>query len=130
METAHVADVQSEKHGRGPRLIRKIAALATCFNRRELTLKSLEALYAQRGICRVDLTVFLVDDASRDGTAEGVKSAFPQVRLLRGDGSLFWNGGMRMAFDAAMRGDFDAYIWFNDDSHLDPDALSRLIATA
>ena len=108
-------------------MIRRIAALATSFNRRELTLLSLASLFAQEGLDEHPLTVFLVDDGSTDGTAETVATHFPQVRLLRGSGSLFWNGGMRKAFETAMREDFDAYLWFNDDSQLFPDALHRVV---
>lgn len=111
-------------------VFRKIAALAASYNRKELTLASLQSLFAQRGVTSFDLTVFLVDDASPDGTAEAVASQFPQVRLLHGDGNLFWNGAMRVAFDAAMREGFDAYLWFNDDSRFYADALSTLLACA
>jgi hypothetical protein len=42
---------------------------------------------------------------SSDGTSEAVCEAFPQASILRGQGSLFWNGGMRVAFEAAMQRD-------------------------
>ncbi len=108
-------------------VFRRIAALAASYNRKELTLASLQSLFGQRGVAHIELTVFLVDDASRDGTAEAVAARFPQVRVLRGDGNLFWNGAMRVAFDGAMREGFDAYLWFNDDSRFYEDALSRLL---
>lgn len=109
-------------------MTQRIAALATSFNRRELTLSSLRSLFAQCGIDHLNLTVFLLDDCSSDGTADAVAAQFPMVRLLRGDGKLFWNGAMRVAFQAAMREDFDAFLWFNDDSIFCPDALARLVA--
>jgi GT2 family glycosyltransferase len=111
-------------------LIRRLAAIATAFNRRETTLLSLAHLLSQEGNSNLSLTVFLVDDGSTDGTADAVKRQFPHVRLLLGSGSLYWNGGMRFAFASAMQEDFDAYIWFNDDSNLYPDALTRLVACA
>jgi hypothetical protein len=36
--------------------------------------------------------------------------------VLGGDGSLFWNGGMRLAYADAMRSDFDYYLWLNGDT--------------
>jgi GT2 family glycosyltransferase len=73
------------------------------------------------------LTVFLVDDNSPDGTAAAVHARFPQVRVLQGNGNLFWCGGMRLAFDAALKDDFDFYIWLNDDTFLEHDAIERLL---
>jgi GT2 family glycosyltransferase len=110
-----------------PSTLRRIAALATCFNRKELTLATLHSLFCQRGLDSIDLLVYLLDDSSSDGTTEAVAAAFPRVRLLRGDGNLYWNGGMRVSFAAAMRDKFDAYLWVNDDCIFFPDALSRLI---
>jgi len=107
-----------------------VAVLVTCFNRREKTLSALESVFGQREVVPRRLTVILVDDASTDGTPEAVASRFPQVRVLTGSGSLFWNGGMRVAFAEAMRSDFDYYLWLNDDTHLFPEALDVLLASA
>jgi len=108
----------------------RIAVLISCFNRREQTLAALHQLFAQTRISLELLTVFLVDDGSTDGTSEAVAAEFPKVHILKGDGSLFWNGGMRKAFDAALREDFDYFLWLNDDSNLYPDAIERLLACA
>jgi GT2 family glycosyltransferase len=105
----------------------RIAVALTCFNRREVTLRALRLLFAQRLPERVELTAFLLDAGSSDGTASAVRSEFPKVRLLHGDPSLFWNAGMRVAFGEALQEDFDHYIWLNDDTHLYPDAVSRLL---
>ena len=105
----------------------RIAILMTCFNRRTLTIQSLERLFAQENLQGSELTVFLVDDGSSDGTAAVVQEQFPAVHLMHGDGSLYWNGGMRKAFEKAMQCGFDFYIWFNDDSMLYPNAFSRLL---
>lgn len=110
--------------------IHRVAVLMTSFNRRELTLASLASLFQQRGAEDIQLSVFLVDDGCTDGTADAVRSSFPQVHVLHGDGTLFWNGGMRVAFDAAMKTAFDAYIWFNDDTILYDDAVERVVACA
>lgn len=107
-----------------------IAALLTCHNRRQKTLDSLAALFEQVLPAEFELRVYLVDDGSTDGTAEAVRQAYPQVKVLHGDGNLFWNGGMRLAFDAALKDDCDYYLWLNDDTVLDADALSKVIATS
>jgi GT2 family glycosyltransferase len=106
-----------------------VAALLTCFNRRETTLAALRRLFQQRLPEQVELAVLLVDDGSTDGTGAAVRSEFPQVRLIEGNGSLYWNGGMRVAFGEALKEGFDYYFWLNDDALLEPDAIAQLIGT-
>ena len=108
----------------------KIAALLTCFNRQEKTLACLEALFSQILPANVDISVYLVDDASTDGTKDAVLQTYPQVKIFSGDGNLFWNGGMRLAFSEAMKDDPDYYLWLNDDTLIEPEALSKLLATS
>lgn len=107
-----------------------IAILLTCFNRREKTLQCLQSLYQQSCIPTIKLTSYLVDDASTDGTAEAVRESFPDVHLIQGTGNLFWNGGMRVAFEAAQVEDPDYYLWLNDDTVLYPHALQALLEVA
>lgn len=107
----------------------RVAAVMTVFNRKADTLRCLASLREQRGT-DAELVVFVVDDASSDGTADAVASRFPEVRLLHGTGDLYWNGGMHAAFGAALAEGFDHYWWLNDDNELDDDALGRLLAVA
>lgn len=107
----------------------RVAAIMTCHNRRELSLSCLSSLRAQRGLDGVAVDAYLVDDGSSDGTAAAVAEQFPETNVLMGDGSLFWNGGMRRAFAAAMAGDYDHYLWLNDDTSIDDDALRKLLDT-
>jgi GT2 family glycosyltransferase len=100
-----------------------------CHDRRATTLACLDHLAAQ-DLDGVDVRVHLVDDGSTDGTADAVAAAHPDVHVIPGDGSLFWNGGMRVAVAAALEHDPDHVLLLNDDTHLDPGALHALLATA
>jgi GT2 family glycosyltransferase len=107
----------------------RIAVIITCHNRCSKTLACLEALFRNYLPARYSLEVFLVDDGSTDGTEQAVRECYPQVNLIRGDGGLYWNGGMRVAFAAAMERDFNYYLWLNDDTILYPHAISTLLKT-
>lgn len=92
----------------------KTAAILTCFNRKEKTLQCLRSLFQVLPNC----TVFLVDDASTDGTKEAIKEMFPNVNIIQGNGNLFWSRGMYTAWKEAIKGNFDYYLWLNDDIKL------------
>lgn len=104
----------------------RIAAVLAAYNRRQLTLECLGALEAQQP-AGVDLHVYVLDDASTDGTAAAIHEQFPRVTVLHGDGRQYWNGGMRRAFGAAIAHGYDCYLWMNDDTTLDDGALTRLL---
>lgn len=105
------------------RMEKKIAILLTCYNRRESTLTCLKKLYRQQ----VTFDVFLVDDGSTDGTSDAISTNYPEVNILEGDGNLFWGGGMRRAFAEAMKHGYDYYLWLNDDTLLDEQAIDELL---
>src|SRR4028118_1511310 len=107
-----------------------IAVLMTCHNRKLKTLLTLESLFRQTLTSEIALSVYLVDDGSTDGTSEEVQQKYPQVKLFSGDGNLFWNGGMRIAFSEAMKDEPDYYLWLNDDTVLAPEALNTLLTTS
>lgn len=106
----------------------RLAVILTCFNRKQKTLECLQALAANTGLEHVRLYAFLVDDESTDGTADAVRALFPWVDVLTGDSNLFWCRGMHKAFEIAMQGNYDYYLWLNDDTMLQADALARLLA--
>ena len=109
----------------------RIGVLIACHDRRAKTLRCLKSLAesCDNAIDLVRVEVFLVDDGSIDGTATAVRTAFPHVHVISGDGSLYWCGAMRIAWREAAQHDFDAYFWLNDDVVLDENAVSRLLGT-
>lgn len=107
----------------------RIATLITCHNRKVKTLACLEALFENTLPEGYSLDVILVDDGSTDGTGQAVRERYPQVKIIRGDGSLFWNRSMHLAFATAMDEGYDYYVWLNDDTALFPTAIGAILQT-
>ena len=95
-------------------------------NRKATTRACLECLYAQGLFDRV--TVCIVDDACSDGTREMVESAFPRVRIVDGNGNLFWGGGVLEGMLFAHGQGADVMVWLNDDCLPLPGAVDAVIA--
>lgn len=108
-----------------------VAVLLTVFNRKEKTLECLESCYRQidglKADGKYDASIFMVDDGCTDGTSEAVKESFPQTRIIRSEGGLYWNRGMRLAWEEAAKEDFDFYLLVNDDTTLLDGALATLL---
>lgn len=109
---------------------RRLVAVLVCHNRRALTLSCLEALSANAAALRRAGVgapeAILVDDGGGDGTAQAVAAHFAAVRVLHGDGTLWWAGGMELGL-RAVDGNPDFQLWLNDDVGLDDDGLARMV---
>lgn len=109
-----------------------VAVLLTVYNRKEVTLHGLSSLYIAIEHFSHDYVfdIYMVDDGSTDGTSDAVAVEFPQIHIIKGNGSLYWGGGMNLAWETASKEkDYDYYLWFNDDAELYPDALNTLFNT-
>lgn len=107
---------------------RRVAVLLTCHNRKNKTLKCLRSLFDAETPPFLKLEVFLTDDGSEDGTEESVKSEFPQVFIFKGDGNLYWTGGMRLSWISAINYySYDAFLLLNDDVILKQDFILNLL---
>lgn len=108
----------------------KVAILITVFNRKEKTLKCLDSVKEslKQASIKSDITMFLTDDGSTDGTAEAILSEYDnenesfRIRIQQGDGTLFWNGGMINSWKAAIDSGeaFDGFLWLNNDTEILP----------
>ena len=109
----------------------KTAVLITCHNRREKTIACLDALFKSKLNPQFLFEVFLVNDGSTDGTDVLVKKQFASVNIINGDGQLFWNRGMLLAWETAVKvGNFDFFLWLNDDTIIFNNALNLMMSQA
>lgn len=109
--------------------MKRIAVILTVFNRKQITLRCLNHLKDQtiHANPKIKIEIFLTNDGCTDGTPEAIQEQFPETNIINGDGNLFWNRGMYVAWTEAAKNDYDFYLWLNDDTLLEYDALERLI---
>ena len=109
---------------------REIAVLITCHNRKSKTLTCLQTSFEADKPDGYLFDIYVVDDGSTDGTTEAIEKLYPTIYVVRGDGSLFWAGGMRLAWQTALDAkEYHAFILLNDDVLLNKDFISKLITT-
>ncbi|NVK05191.1 MAG: glycosyltransferase family 2 protein [Flavobacteriia bacterium] len=103
-----------------------IGVAIACYNRRKTTIACLNSLHRQYGMSTEwNLVVYLLDDASTDGTREQVLREFPETRVIPGSGSMFWGGGMHVSMAAAIADGVDYILMLNDDVELYTDAIHK-----
>lgn len=100
----------------------------TVHNRKDTTLKCIERFYNCHGIEKYIIDFYMMDDGSTDGTSDAVHKEYSQIKILHGDGNLFWNRGMYYCWKEAAKIEHDFYIWLNDDTMLFDNALEILFA--
>ncbi len=82
------------------------------------------------GSCRVHAPgtpVYVVDNASSDGSADYVRAAFPEVRLLRQTSNLGFAAGNNVGLTAALQDHLDAVMLLNQDAELTEGCLGGLL---
>lgn len=111
--------------------VQTVAVLVTCHNRRDLTKRNLTTLvHVFEKNDRFRIKIFLVDDGSTDGTAEMARQSFENVKVIPGDGQLYWGRGMALAFsEGNAEADWDWFMLFNDDVAVSEPGFRKLLET-
>lgn len=105
----------------------KIAVLMTTFNRKDMTASCIESLV--KGNPDVDFRFVITDDNSSDGTSDMLEALPYKIKVIKGDGNLFWNGGMRKSLGFALQASekFDYAMLVNDDVKFYEGAIEKQI---
>ncbi len=103
-------------------LIMKCSIVIVSWNTRDLLAACLESVYAAPP--SEPYEVWVVDNASTDGSADMVRRRFPGVRLVAHEANLGFAGANNLALRRC-RGDY--VLLLNPDTIVQPEALNRLI---
>lgn len=108
-----------------------LAAIIVSWNVRDYLADCLRSVYTDLQRCELNGEVWVVDNASTDGTQELLTDLFPQVNLLFNDG----NPGFGAANNQAMRAAASAdgvppryFLLLNPDTLVRPGALGQMVA--
>ncbi len=107
-----------------------LAIIIVSYNVRELTADCLTSVYAALAHGPERGEVWVMDNASADGSAAMVAERFPQVRLVTSAENLGFAGGVNLALEhITQRGKPPAYVLLlNPDTRVAPDAIALLLA--
>jgi GT2 family glycosyltransferase len=104
-------------------MIPDVSVIIVNFNTRELLESCLESLYRERASAAME--VFVVDNGSSDGSADMVRTRFPETRLLLNT----TNEGFAHPNNAGIRLSTGRYLFLlNSDTVLLPGAIGALMA--
>lgn len=98
-----------------------ISIIIVSYNTAELTLACLESVFLSQG---VSYEVFVVDNASGDGSAESIRIKFPAVKVIANN----TNRGFGAANNQALRECSGRYVVFlNPDTTVGPESFTKMI---
>ncbi len=107
-----------------------VYAIIPVHNRLKYTRQVLHDLMAQTAVQHLKICV--VDDGSTDGTGEAISSEYPDVKMIRGNGNLYWTGAVALAVETLMPSlaDDDYFLLVNNDSCLPETTIESLLSEA
>ncbi len=103
----------------------RVAIVVVNWNKRDEILSLLESL---KGIDYENHKIVVVDNASDDGSVEGIKGRFPDIELVLNPENLGGTGGFNTGIRYALEKGGFKYVWLLDnDARIQNDTLSRLV---
>lgn len=107
----------------------RVEIVAPVHNRKTITLQCLRSL-SRLHTNNLKVHIVIVDDGSTDGTGDAIRSEFPDVEVVIGNGDLWFTEGTNVGVRAALKHDPDFVLMINDDAVFDADFLSFMVETA
>jgi glycosyltransferase involved in cell wall biosynthesis len=95
-------------------------------NRKSITLQCLELL-SNYHLLEPPYQAVIIDDGSTDDSKIAIEQAYPTVKILSGDGSLWWTGAMHMGMQYAYEQGAQFICWLNNDCAPSSQAIPNLV---
>lgn len=99
------------------------------YNRLNYTKKCVASIFSQT---YKDFTLILINDGSTDGTEEFIKSKYPSVKIINGNGNWWWTRsmyeGVKYALKKASKSDY--VLEMNNDVYFGPNYFKELLKTS
>lgn len=107
-----------------------IAILLPIHNGLDFTSKCIENLednFSHPEVNRDDFTLIVIDDGSTDGSAQWIENQYTKTVILKGDGTLWWSGGINKGIEHALNQHATSHIlMWNNDIFIERDYLFKL----
>jgi GT2 family glycosyltransferase len=102
-----------------------VSVIIVSYNTRQMTLDCLRSLYADLDLLKTSAEVFVVDNASQDGSADAVRDAYPEVIVIANAENVGFGAANNQAM-ARATGEF--LLLLNSDAFVAPGTVSALVA--
>ncbi len=113
---------QMSNHSKKPAVL----IIVVFHNGQTQTIRCLESIKSLR---YPSFSVTVVDDGSTDGSSETIGKLFPDVEILKADGTLWCNGSFNLAMRDCLQKGFELFLLLNNDNVIEPEALNYLVET-
>ena len=107
-----------------------LGIVVVSYNTRRLTIDCLASVYRALSASDLRAHVWVVDNASPDGSAEGVRKRFPQATLVANQENLGFAGAANVALEMMARSQAPPHhvLLLNPDTVVSEDALALMVA--
>ena len=102
----------------------KVGAIIVTYNRRDDVIECIDSLLKST---YPELTVYVIDNSSEDGTSEAISGQYPQVVLIESNKNLGFSEGNNVVLARALQDGMDAVFLLNDDAVVKDDAIQTLV---
>ncbi len=81
----------------------------------KVCLQNLQKLFIQAKISN-HYKIIIIDDGSTDGSADWIHKHFPEIHIVKGNGNLWWSGGVNRGIECALKQKTFSHVllWNND----------------